>query len=53
MHAIGDNIFKRTYLIRFFRTFLDRPKPHTFIVRGLQMTTVVERMFCVNSEQER
>ena len=31
----------------------DRPKPFTFIVRGLQMTTVVERMFCVNNEEER
>ncbi len=31
----------------------DRPKPFVFIVRGLQMTTVVERMFCVNNEDER
>merc|ERR1719273_2014862 len=25
----------------------DRPKPFTFLIRGLQMTTVVERMFHV------
>ncbi len=27
--------------------------PHTFLLRGLQMTTVVERMFHVESAQER
>jgi len=27
----------------------DRPKPFTFLIRGLQMTTVVERMFHVES----
>ena len=32
---------------------LDRPKPFTFIIRGLQMTTVVERMFAVESDAER
>ena len=32
---------------------LDRPKPYTFIIRGLQMTTVVERMFAVESDAER
>uniref|UniRef100_A0A6P7F986 RAC serine/threonine-protein kinase n=1 Tax=Diabrotica virgifera virgifera TaxID=50390 RepID=A0A6P7F986_DIAVI len=32
---------------------IDRPKPFTFIIRGLQWTTVIERMFCVESEQER
>ncbi|XP_064489532.1 RAC serine/threonine-protein kinase-like [Ornithodoros turicata] len=31
----------------------DRPKPFTFIIRGLQWTTVIERMFCVDSEEER
>ncbi|XP_050406334.1 RAC-gamma serine/threonine-protein kinase isoform X2 [Patella vulgata] len=32
---------------------LERPKPNTFIIRGLQWTTVVERMFCVDSTEER
>ena len=31
----------------------DRPKPFTFLIRGLQMTTVVERMFHVESASER
>ena len=31
----------------------DRPKPFTFLIRGLQMTTVVERMFHVESAAER
>lgn len=32
----------------------DRPKPYTFIIRGLQWTTVtIERMFHVESEKER
>merc|ERR1719210_3162046 len=31
----------------------DRPKPFTFFIRGLQMTTVVERMFHVESAAER
>ncbi|XP_063229979.1 RAC serine/threonine-protein kinase [Bacillus rossius redtenbacheri] len=31
----------------------DRPKPYTFIIRGLQWTTVIERMFCVETERER
>ena len=31
----------------------DRPKPFTFIIRGLQMTTVVERTFHVETEAER
>jgi len=31
----------------------EKPKPHTFFIRGLQMTTVVERMFHVDSAQER
>ena len=31
----------------------DRPKPFTFFIRGLQMTTVVERTFHVESDQER
>lgn len=32
---------------------VDRPKPYTFIIRGLQWTTVIERMFHVESERER
>ena len=32
---------------------LEKPKPNTFIIRGLQMTTVVERMFYVESSEER
>ncbi len=32
---------------------IDRPKPYTFIIRGLQWTTVIERMFHVESEKER
>lgn len=31
----------------------ERPKANTFIIRGLQWTTVVERMFCVESQEER
>lgn len=31
----------------------DRPKPYTFIIRGLQLTTVIERMFNVDTESER
>ena len=31
----------------------DRPKPFTFLIRGLQMTTVVERMFHVETAAER
>ncbi|XP_054717223.1 RAC serine/threonine-protein kinase-like [Uloborus diversus] len=31
----------------------DRPKPFTFIIRGLQWTTVIERTFHVESEKER
>merc|ERR1712038_1169704 len=31
----------------------DRPKPFTFFIRGLQMTTVVERTFHVESATER
>lgn len=32
---------------------VDRPKPYTFIIRGLQWTTVIERTFHVESEKER
>ncbi|KAK7104967.1 RAC-beta serine/threonine-protein kinase A-like isoform X4 [Littorina saxatilis] len=32
---------------------IDRPRPNTFLIRGLQWTTVVERMFCVDSPEER
>ena len=31
----------------------EKPRPNTFLVRGLQWTTIVERMFCVDSPQER
>ncbi|XP_076359655.1 RAC serine/threonine-protein kinase-like isoform X1 [Tachypleus tridentatus] len=31
----------------------DRPKPYTFVIRGLQWTTVIERTFHVDSEKER
>lgn len=32
---------------------LSKPKPYTFIIRGLQHTTVVERMFYVETNEER
>ena len=32
---------------------VDRPKPFTFIIRGLQWTNVIERTFHVDSEKER
>lgn len=32
---------------------VDRPKPFTFIIRGLQWTNVIERTFHVESEKER
>lgn len=32
---------------------VDRPRPYTFIIRGLQWTTVIERMFYVDTEHER
>jgi RAC serine/threonine-protein kinase len=32
---------------------VDRPRPYTFIIRGLQLTTVIERMFYVDTELER
>jgi len=32
---------------------VDRPRPYTFIIRGLQWTTVIERMFYVETEHER
>ncbi|KAL8565685.1 hypothetical protein ACOMHN_056184 [Nucella lapillus] len=32
---------------------IDRPRANTFLIRGLQWTTVVERMFCVDSAEER
>lgn len=31
----------------------DKPRPNTFIIRGLHMTTVVERMFAVDAPEER
>lgn len=30
-----------------------KPKPFTFIIRGLQLTTIVERMFYVETSEER
>jgi len=32
---------------------MERPKPNTFIIRGLQWTTIIERMFCVDTPEER
>ncbi|KAH8268297.1 hypothetical protein KR026_004311, partial [Drosophila bipectinata] len=32
---------------------VDRPKPFTFIIRGLQWTSVIERTFAVDTELER
>jgi RAC serine/threonine-protein kinase len=32
---------------------VDRPRPFTFIIRGLQWTTVIERMFYVETEHDR
>lgn len=32
---------------------VDRPKPYTFIIRGLQWANVIERTFHVESERER
>lgn len=32
---------------------VDKPRPFTFIIRGLQWTTVIERMFHVEEERER
>lgn len=32
---------------------VDRPKPFTFIIRGLQWANVIERTFHVDSERER
>ncbi|XP_016979217.1 RAC serine/threonine-protein kinase [Drosophila rhopaloa] len=32
---------------------VDRPKPFTFIIRGLQWTTVIERTFAVDTELDR
>ena len=31
----------------------NQPRPYTFYIRGLHMTTVVERVFSVSSEEER
>ncbi|KAI6241959.1 AGC/AKT protein kinase [Aphelenchoides fujianensis] len=31
---------------------VDRPRPFTFLLRGLQHTTIVERMFCTESDRE-
>jgi len=32
---------------------LEKPKPNTFVIRGLQMTNIVERMFWVETSDER
>lgn len=32
---------------------VDRPRANTFIIRGLQWTTVIERMFSCEAEHER
>lgn len=31
----------------------EKPRSNTFVIRGLQWTTIVERMFCVESAEER
>ncbi|RWS04291.1 RAC serine/threonine-protein kinase-like isoform X3, partial [Dinothrombium tinctorium] len=31
----------------------DKPKPFTFLLRGLQWTTVIERTFCTETNEER
>lgn len=31
----------------------ERPKPYTFIIRGLQWATVIERMFHVENDKDR
>lgn len=31
----------------------EKPRSNTFLIRGLQWTTVVERMFCVETAEER
>lgn len=32
---------------------VDKPRPYTFTIRGLQWTTVIERNFCVDNDKER
>ncbi|KPJ04674.1 RAC serine/threonine-protein kinase [Papilio xuthus] len=32
---------------------VDKPRPHTFTIRGLQWTTVIERNFSVDNDRER
>lgn len=32
---------------------VDRPRPYTFTIRGLQWTSVIERNFSVDTERER
>ena len=32
---------------------MEKPKQNTFVIRGLQWTTVVERMFFVETAEER
>lgn len=32
---------------------MDRPKPYTFVIRGLQWTRVIERTFYADSEHDR
>ncbi|XP_068630451.1 RAC serine/threonine-protein kinase [Battus philenor] len=32
---------------------VDKPRPHTFTIRGLQWTTVIERNFSVDTDKER
>lgn len=31
----------------------EKPKPFTFILRGLQWTTIIERTFCTDNEKDR
>lgn len=45
---LNDFTVKQCQLMR-----LEKPKPNTFVLRGLQWTTVVERMFNVDTPEER
>lgn len=46
-------LIKLINLIQIKLMKLDRPKPNTILVRGLQWTTVIERMFCAETPELR
>nr|QCW06540.1 serine/threonine kinase AKT [Pinctada imbricata] len=51
-HGLGDPL--NDFTVRDCQLMKqEKPKPNTFIIRGLQWTVVVERMFCVESAEER